>query len=58
MNFVKRVVAGPGDRLAIDDGHVILNGERQEEPFIRPCTVGDLTATSRPRSPFPPITTS
>jgi signal peptidase I len=39
-NFVKRVVAGPGDRIAIVDGHVILNGERQEEPFIRECGPG------------------
>ena len=28
VNFIKRVVAGPGDRIAIDDGHVILNGKR------------------------------
>jgi len=41
VNFVKRVVAGPGDRLAIQDGHVILNGERQEEDFIRPCGGGE-----------------
>jgi signal peptidase I len=40
VNFVKRVVAGPGDRLAIQDGHVILNGERQEEDFIRECGAG------------------
>ena len=26
VNFIKRVVAGPGDRLRIEDGHVILNG--------------------------------
>jgi signal peptidase I len=35
VNFIKRVVAGPGDRVAIRDGHVILNGERQREPFAR-----------------------
>jgi signal peptidase I len=40
VNFIKRVVAGPGDRIAIDDGHVILNGERQQEDFIRPCGGG------------------
>ena len=40
VNFVKRVVAGPGDRIAIEDGHVILNGERQREPFMRPCGAG------------------
>ena len=40
VNFIKRVVAGPGDRLAIRNGHVILNGKRQKEPFIRPCEGG------------------
>ena len=40
VNFIKRVVAAPGDRLAIEDGHVILNGERQEEEFTRGCGGG------------------
>ena len=40
VNFIKRVVAGPGDRLQIRNGHVILNGKRQKEPFIRPCRGG------------------
>jgi signal peptidase I len=40
VNFVKRVVAGPGDRIAIEDGHVILNGRRQQEDFTRPCDAG------------------
>ncbi len=38
VNFIKRVVAGPGDRLTIRRGHVILNGKRQSEPFARPCS--------------------
>lgn len=41
VNFIKRVVAGPGDTIAIDDGHVILNGKRQKEPFIDPCQTGE-----------------
>jgi signal peptidase I len=41
VNFIKRVVAGPGDRLRVVDGHVVLNGKRQSEPFIRPCGSGD-----------------
>ncbi len=41
VNFVKRVVAGPGDRLSIQDGHVILNGKRQTEDFARPCGGGE-----------------
>jgi signal peptidase I len=40
QNFIKRVVAGPGDRLAIREGHVILNGRRQDESYIRPCDAG------------------
>jgi signal peptidase I len=40
VNFIKRVVAGPGDRLSIRNGHVILNGKPQKEPFIRPCAGG------------------
>jgi signal peptidase I len=39
-NFIKRVVAGPGDRIAIQNGHVILNGKRQSEPFAEPCGGG------------------
>jgi len=41
QNFIKRVVAGPGDTIAIQDGHVVLNGKLQREPFIRPCVPGD-----------------
>ena len=43
VNFIKRVVAGPGDRISIDDGHVILNGKRQDEPFanFEECASGD-----------------
>jgi signal peptidase I len=40
-NFIKRVVAGPGDTLSIVDGHAIVNGKRQADPFIRPCTAGE-----------------
>jgi signal peptidase I len=41
VNFIKRVVAGPGDRLALRDGQVILNGKRQQERYTRPCTGGE-----------------
>jgi signal peptidase I len=37
VNFIKRVVAGPGDRIFIRDGHVYRNGKRQNEPFAEPC---------------------
>ena len=38
--FVKRVVAGPGDLIAIVDGHVVRNGVRESEPFVAPCGPG------------------
>jgi signal peptidase I len=41
VNFIKRVVAGPGDRISIRDGHVILNGKRASEPFAEPCGGAD-----------------
>jgi signal peptidase I len=33
-NYIKRVVAGPGDRVSVEDGHVVLNGKKQRESFI------------------------
>ncbi|MEA2195190.1 MAG: signal peptidase [Solirubrobacteraceae bacterium] len=38
--FVKRVVGLPGDRIAVQDGHVIRNGRRASEPFAAPCGGG------------------
>ena len=40
VNFIKRIVAVPGDRLAIEQGHAIVNGERQKDDFTRPCAPG------------------
>jgi signal peptidase I len=40
QNFIKRVVGLPGDRVAVRDGHVVRNGVRQREPFIRACGGG------------------
>ena len=40
VNFIKRIVGGPGDTIAVEDGRVIRNGKRQAEPFIEPCGSG------------------
>ncbi len=40
--FVKRIVAGPGDRISIRHGHVIRNGMLAAEDFITPCGPGGL----------------
>ena len=37
VNFIKRVVAGPGDKISVRNGHVVLNGKLQKEPFTEPC---------------------
>jgi signal peptidase I len=39
-NFIKRIVAGPGDTLSIKDGHPVVNGVEAKEPFINPCGMG------------------
>jgi signal peptidase I len=40
LTFIKRIVAGPVDTLQIVDGHVVRNGQREQEPFIAPCGSG------------------
>jgi signal peptidase I len=40
-NFIKRIVAGPGDRLSIHDGHPVVNGVEAKESFIKPCRSGN-----------------
>jgi signal peptidase I len=51
VNFIKRVVAGPGDVISIVEGHVIRNGKRESDSYIKPCVTGD------PKCNFPtPIT--
>lgn len=48
-SFIKRIVAGPGDRISIRDGHVIRNGAPAPEDFITPCAPTRL-ACDFPRS--------
>ena len=43
--FIKRVVAGPGDTVAIVDGHAVVNGVTESEPYIEPCGAGATTCS-------------
>jgi signal peptidase I len=48
---LKRIIAGPGDRVALKDGRVVRNGRRIAEPYARPC------ARATPGCDFPvPVT--
>jgi signal peptidase I len=40
VNYIKRVVGVPGDKIAIIDGRVIRNGKPTKEPFINKCSDG------------------
>lgn len=35
VTYVKRVLAGPGDRIAFDRGRLVVNGETVPEPYVR-----------------------
>ena len=37
QTFIKRVVGLPGDHISIVAGHVIRNGVREKDAYIRPC---------------------
>jgi signal peptidase I len=37
-NFIKRIVAGPGDSVSVRSGHPVVNGVvKKDEPYINPC---------------------
>jgi signal peptidase I len=36
--FIKRVVAGPGDTIAVVDGRAVLDGRTLSEPYVRACS--------------------
>jgi signal peptidase I len=49
VNFIKRIVAGPGDTLSIRGGHPVVNGKQPKEDFIKACgSVGPPCDLPRP----------
>jgi signal peptidase I len=49
QNFIKRIVAGPGDTLSVKNGHPVVNGvEKTDEPYIIPC--GSAPACNLPKT--------
>ncbi|MET0818539.1 MAG: signal peptidase I [Solirubrobacteraceae bacterium] len=47
-SFIKRVVAGPGDRGAMRSGVVVRDGEPADEPYIADCGGGEGCDFPRP----------
>jgi signal peptidase I len=41
QTFIKRVVGLPGDRISIQNGHVIRNGKREADSYILNCDGGE-----------------
>jgi signal peptidase I len=49
QNFIKRIVAGPGDTLSVRNGHPVVNGvEKTEESYIRPCGAAPSCTLPKP----------
>ena len=49
QNFIKRIVAVPGDTLSVRNGHPVVNGkEVTDEDYITPC--GGAPACNLPRA--------
>ncbi|MEI7558962.1 MAG: signal peptidase I [Actinomycetes bacterium] len=40
QTFIKRIVAGPGDRLSVHGGYAVVNGKLQSASYIRACGAG------------------
>jgi signal peptidase I len=52
--FIKRVVAGPGDRISMVSGHVIRNGVQEKDSYIMPCPGGTGSCDFRKPIVVPP----
>jgi signal peptidase I len=49
QNFIKRIVAGPGDTLSVKGGHPVVNGQwKRDEPYTLPC--GSAPACNMPKT--------
>jgi signal peptidase I len=45
--FVKRLIAIPGDRWREQDGYIYLNGQKLDEPYVKPDRRDDRTIPER-----------
>ena len=58
-NFIKRIVAAPGDEMYVSEGHVIRNGKREKRLLHQTVRPGGRRECNFPRrSRFRPATGS
>jgi len=48
LRFIKRVIAGPGETVAIEQGVVVVNGTAVEEPYTTRNPAWSMAATNVP----------
>ncbi len=48
VNFIKRIIGMPGDRISVRDGIAVINGKKLKEPYINPC--GAAPACNLPKA--------
>jgi signal peptidase I len=48
VQFIKRVVAGPGERVSLQGGIVVRDGEPADEPYVADCGGGEACDMPRP----------
>lgn len=51
-DFIKRVVALPGDTVALEDGQVLIDGEALEEPWMPRTGAGSFPPSSVPEGHY------
>lgn len=49
--FIKRIVAGPGDTVRLQNGHAVVNGVTSSEPFVGSCGGENCTFPTAVRVP-------
>jgi signal peptidase I len=40
VNFIKRIVAIPGDTVSVREGYAVVNGKEQRPGYLHPCSPG------------------
>lgn len=46
INYIKRIVGMPGDKLSVHSNFVYINGKKRTEPFLRPMETNELSSSS------------